>query len=175
MKNQLLLFVVLFCIAPLLASLPAFAQQSAPPPAPMTAKQLEAMAKALVDEGKSLEKKGELGEAREKFLDAEGYFSTKAALDGLNRVREAVQQKAESLLEEARPSCEKQSLSDCIGRLEKALEPGPEKTAALHNNLALYYQKLGDRARAMAHVDALLATTHEEKERLKLAELRTSV
>jgi tetratricopeptide (TPR) repeat protein len=175
MKTRLSLPLILFCLAAVLAAPVAIAQQSAAPPAPMTAKQLEAMARALVDEGKALEKKGQLAEAREKFLDAEGYFSTKGALEGLSRVRESVQQKAEALLEEARPACQKQSFNDCVNGLEKALEPAPEKTAALHNDLALYYQRLNDRAKAMSHVDALLALTHEEKERLKLAELRTAI
>jgi hypothetical protein len=166
----------LFSLCLILPSSPASArpaQTQAGLPA-MSSKQLETMAKALVDEGKGLEKQGQLLEAREKFLDAEGYFSTKGALDGLERVRDAVQQKAEALLEQARPTCEKQSPSDCVTRLELALEPGPEKAAALHNDLALFYQRVGDRGSALAHLDVLITATHDQKERMKLAELRTA-
>jgi hypothetical protein len=71
----------------------------------MDKKELQKVAGALVDEGKTLEKQGDLDGARDKFLDAEGYVSTKDAIDGLNRIRDEKDKKSEAMLEQAQTDC----------------------------------------------------------------------
>ena len=156
-----------------------FASIAAPQDDPLTThfdkKQLQTIAGALVDEGKTIEKQGNLDDARDKFIDAEGYISTKDALDGINRVRDEKEKNAEAQLDAAQPECTIGKAPDCITKLEAALLAGPEKPASLHNDLALAYQKVGDRASAVAHLDALIVDTRDEKDRLAFAELRTNL
>jgi hypothetical protein len=149
--------------------------QEDPPITHMDKKELQKVAGALVDEGKTLEKQGDLDGARDKFLDAEGYVSTKDAIDGLNRIRDEKDKKSEAMLEQAQTDCTVGKPTDCATKLEAALLLGPQKPAALHNNLALSYQKGGDRSNALSHLDALIVATHDEKERMGFAELRTSL
>jgi hypothetical protein len=153
----------------------AAAPQDDPLARHMDKKQLQAVAGALVDEGKTLERQGDLDAARDKFIDAEGYISTKDALEGIDRIRDQKEKKAESLLAQAQTDCTIGKPADCSTQLEAALQVGPQKPAALHNDLAIAYQKAGDRANAVVHLDALILNTHDENARLALAELRSSL
>ena len=85
------------------ASDPASLSQPANP-SQMDKKQLEAKAKALVAEGKTLEKQAKLAEARDKFVDAEGYLSTKDALNGIDRIHDANEKQVQVLLATAHQS-----------------------------------------------------------------------
>src|SRR5690242_14338977 len=123
--SRLLLGLILIGVAAVRVPLAVARQDGLP--ARMDHKQLEAMAKALVGEAKTLEKAGKLDEARAKFLDAEGYLSTKDALDGIGRVREAEEKQAESALQEARADCTGANWAQCVAKLEKVLTPGLEK------------------------------------------------
>jgi tetratricopeptide (TPR) repeat protein len=174
LPSRPLLSLILICLSACFVVASAWPQQD-PPMTHMDKKQLQKVADALVDEGKRLEKQGDLDGAREKFLDAEGYISTSDALDGLKRVREEKDKKSEAMLEQAQGDCTVGKPADCATKLEAALLLGPQKPAALHNDLALSYQKGGDRSNAVSHLDALIVATRDEKERMGFAELRTSL
>jgi len=99
-----------------LASTPGAQQEGASPPPDK--KQLEAQAKELVAQGKALEQQGRLPEAKDKYLDAEGVFSTREALGGLKRIHDAREEKIGSLLTQARDSFEVGKFSDRAQQLE---------------------------------------------------------
>ena len=139
---------------------------------PLDKKQLEAKAKELVSEGKALEKQGKLDEARDKYVDAEGFLSTKDALSGIDRIRDAKQKQAEALMDAAQKDLEAGKFPDCAAQLEKALDVSPERPLALHYDLVQCYQKLGDRANAVAHLDSVITATQDKDDRRDFLQLR---
>ncbi|HXW55373.1 MAG TPA: hypothetical protein VEJ67_06475 [Candidatus Cybelea sp.] len=170
---------LLFCISFLSISVFGVSKTSARPQAtpspPSNKKQLEAKAKELVSEGKELEKQGQLDDAKDKYIDAEGYISTKDALNGFERIRAAKKSQAEVLLEDAHHDCNSGRNADCAKKLEEALNAGPDKPLTLHYDLALCYEKLGDRADALVHLDQAINATQDTKQRIALVELRTQI
>lgn len=140
----------------------------------MDKKQLEAKAKQVVAEGKSLEQAGQLGEANDKYIDAEAFISTKDALNGIERVRHAQEKQVASAIADAHRLYDAGQFAAAAEKLEKALEIRPASPTA-HYNLALCYQKLEDRARAVQHLDQSIGASQNNKERLLLLELRTAL
>jgi tetratricopeptide (TPR) repeat protein len=138
-------------------------------------KQLEAKAKELISEGKTLEKQGQLDDAKDKYIDAEGYISTRDALNGIDRIRGAKKTQTEALLEDAHHDCGVGKTADCARELETALEAAPDRMLTLQYDLALCYEMLGDRANALAYLDQAIGATQDTRQRIALVELRTQI
>jgi tetratricopeptide (TPR) repeat protein len=170
------LFPTVIPVLAVLALLPlcaiAIPQGSDPAnPPQLDKKQLQAKAKVLVAEGKALEKRGTLNEARDKFVDAEGYLSTKDALNGIGRIRDSNEKQVEALLAGAHQSYDAGKFSDCAEKLEKGLVIS-SVNPALHYNLALCYEKLNDRAHAVEHLDSAITATRDKNLRTNMIQLR---
>ena len=140
-------------------------------PSQMDKKKLEAKAKALVAEGKLLEKQGTLDEARERFVDAEGYLSTKDALKGIDRIRDSNEKQVQALLASAHQSYDAGKFSDCAEKLEKGLAIS-SVNPALHYNLALCYEKLKERTQAVEHLDSAITAARDKNLRANMIQLR---
>jgi hypothetical protein len=153
---------------------PDLANSSQPNPSQMDKKQLEAKAKTLITEGKALEKEGRRDEARDKFVDAEGYLSTKDALNGIDRLRDANEKDVQTLLAAAHQSYDAGNFGECASALEKGLTISAVNPA-LHYDLMLCYEKLKARAQAVEHLDSAIAATHDKKLRADLMQLRGSL
>jgi tetratricopeptide (TPR) repeat protein len=167
-RSMLWLFVL--ALMPLCAV--ASPQASDPAnPSQMDKKQLEAKAKALVAVGKGLEKQGNLDEAKDKFVDAEGYVSTKDALNSIDRIRDSNEKQVQALLAGAHQSYDAGKFSDCAEKLEKALAIS-SVNPALHYNLALCYEELKDRAQAVEHLDSAIGATRDKNLRANMIQLR---
>ena len=149
-------------------------QDQLPDPSQMNRKQLEGEAKELAAQAKALEKQGRLEEAHDKYVDAEGYVSTKEALSGIDHIRDQQRKQVEAQLNDARRDCDAGKFSDCASKLEKGLETEPSNLA-LHYDLVLCYQKLGDRDKALQNVDAVINATRDNKQRADLLELRSAL
>jgi tetratricopeptide (TPR) repeat protein len=143
-------------------------------PSQMDKKQLEAKAKALVAEGKTLEKQAKLAEARDKFVDAEGYLSTKDALNGIDRIHDANEKQVQVLLATAHQSYDAGRFAECATAIEKALEIS-DVDPVLHYDLALCYGKLPDRAQAVEHLDSAIAASRDKGLRANMVEVRGSL
>ena len=137
-------------------------------------RELEAQAKKLVADGKVLEGQGRFAEARDKYVDAEGIVSTSEALSAIARIDDEQRQRVATLLAEARHSFDTGKTSDSNQQLQQGLEIQPWN-AALHYDLGLGYLKLGDRPNAERHVDLAVSALSDEKKRMDLLELRSSV
>jgi len=142
-----------------------------PNPSQMDKKQLEATAKSLVSAGKALEKQGKLDEARDKFIDAEGYLSSKDALNGIDRISDAEEKQVQALLADAHRSYDAGKFSDCAEKLEKGLAIS-SSNPAVHYNLTLCYEKLKDRTQALEHLDSAISGTHDKNLQADLIQLR---
>ena len=150
----------------------ASAQGSEPPnPHQMDKKELGAKEKALVAEGRALEKQGRPDEAMDKFVDAEGFLSSKEALDGIERIQNSREKQVQSLLAGAHKSYDAGKFSECAEKLEKGLAISAVNPA-LHYNLALCYEKLKDRPQARKHLDSAILATSDKQLRANLIQLR---
>jgi tetratricopeptide (TPR) repeat protein len=167
-RSRLRLFVV--ALLPLCAA--ASLQASDPPnPYQMDKKALDAKEKALVAEGRALEKKGRLDDAMDKFVDAEGFLSSKDALNGIERIQNNREKQVQALLAGAHKSYDAGKYSDCAEKLEKGLAISAVNPA-LHYDLALCYEKLEDRLQAREHLDSAIVATRDKKLRAELIQLR---
>src|SRR5271170_7388179 len=110
------LFFLLVLLSPFAFARPQ--TSDAPDPSQMDKKQLEATAKQLVSEGKALEKEGKLSEANDKYIDAEGYLSTKDALNGIDHIKDANEKQVQALLADAHQSYGAGKYSDCVEKLQ---------------------------------------------------------
>jgi tetratricopeptide (TPR) repeat protein len=147
-------------------------QENEPPK--LDKKQLEAKAKELVSEGMALEQQGKLAEANDKYVDAEGLFSTKDALGGIKRTREAEDQKVSALLAATHHTYDEAKFADCAAQLEEGLKIQPAN-ALVYYDLAACYSKLGDHGRAFDHLDQSIAAVMKPKRRTEQLELRSEL
>ncbi len=153
----------------------ASSQGSDPPnPYQMDKKELNARQKTLVAEGEALERRGRLDEAMDKFVDAEGFLSSKEALDGIERIQNNREKQVQSLLAGAHKSYDARKFSDCAEKLEKGLAISAVNPA-LHYDLALCYERLKDRMQAREHLDSAITATSDKKLRADLVQLRASL
>ncbi len=148
------------------------AEESEPPK--LDKKQLEAKAKEMVSEGEALEKQGDLAGANNKYVDAEGIYSTHEALSDIKRIHEAEDQKITEALASTHHTFDDARYADCATQLEAALkiEPG---NPPVHYDLALCYLKLAERTRALDHLDESTTAVYKPKRRMELLELHSQL
>ena len=151
-------------------SVPLGSQQSAE----ADKKQLEARAKELITEGEALERQGKLPEALDKYVDAEGVFSTREGLGGAKRTRDAENQKVNALVASTHHSYDEAKFADCAAQLEEGLKIEPAN-ALLHYDLAACYSKLADRGRAFDHFEQSLVAVVRPSVRAEELELRSEL
>jgi len=137
-------------------------------------KQLEAQAKQLIAEGQALEQQGKLPEALDRYVDAEGVFSTREALASIWRTREAENQKVNALLTATRHTYDEAKFGDCAAQLEEGLNIEPANPL-VHYDLAACYAKLTDRGQALDHLDQSLGAVMKPKWRAQELEFRSAL
>jgi tetratricopeptide (TPR) repeat protein len=137
-------------------------------------KQLEAQAKQLIAEAGAIEQQGKLAEALDKYVDAEGVFSTREALSGIKRTRDAENQKVNALVAATHHTYDDAKFADCATQLEEGLKLEPAN-ALLHYDLAACYSKLADRSRAFDHLEESLGAVLRPKVRVEELELRSEL
>jgi tetratricopeptide (TPR) repeat protein len=140
----------------------------------MDKKQLEARARQIVAEAKALEDQGKLAEALDKYVDAEGVFSTKEALGGIRRTREAENQKVDALLVATHQTYDEAKYADCAAQLEDGLEIEPANPL-VHYDLAACYAKLAERSQTLDHLDQSVVAVMKPERRAGLLELRSEL
>ncbi len=128
----------------------------------------------IVSEGEALEKQGKLAEAIDKYVDAEGIFSTHDALNGIKRIHEAEDQKVAAALTSTHHTYDQANYQACTAQLEEALKVEPSNPP-VHYDLALCYSKLADRPRALDHLDQSTSMVTKTKLRMELLELHSQL
>ena len=136
---------------------------------------LEAQAQQLTSEGRAFEDKQQFKEAEEKYTAAEAITSTKDGKNGLERIQKAEAKKFHDLLAEAHGLFDAGKPADAARRLEEAKSLAPQDPA-LHYNLAVCYQKSGDRLKAVSEMDQTLSLLPEnDKNRAQLEQVRSAM
>jgi tetratricopeptide (TPR) repeat protein len=137
-------------------------------------KQLEAQAKVLVEEAKTLEKQDHLIEARTKFAEAQGITPTREAEAGAYRLEMEMAKRVKKQMDDAKRLYEGGKYRDAINSLNKAAELQPGNPS-LNYNLTLCYLKMEDRVKAVEYLGRTIASTNNSREREKLEQLKVSI
>jgi tetratricopeptide (TPR) repeat protein len=138
-------------------------------------KNLEAQAQQMTSEGRALEDKQQFKEAEEKYTAAEAIISTKDGKSGLERIQKAEAKKFRDLLAEAHGLFDAGKPADAARKLEEAKSLGLQDPA-LHYNLAVCYQKSGDRLKAVSEMNQTLSLLPEDdKNRGQLEQIRSAM
>ena len=133
-------------------------------------KELETQAKAAIAEAKNLEKSGELVDARTKYTESQALIETNEAADAIKRLDDEIRKRAKQSLSDARKLYESHKYKEAAVALEDAAKLGG-MAATLSYNLALCYQQMGERSKAIENLDIAIRGTPEPKEKIKLRQL----
>src|ERR1051326_6971728 len=135
-------------------------------------KELEKQAKALISEAKSLEKSGQLVEAREKYTESQSLIEINEATDAIKRLDGEIKNRVKDALNDSRKLYESHRYQEAASKLEEATKLG-ESQAVLTYNLALCYQQLADAQKAREYLDKARASTADPKQKQRLQQVLT--
>ena len=135
-------------------------------------KALETQAKTLIAEAKSLEKSGQLAEAREKYTESQSLIEMNEATDAIKRLDSEIKDRIKDALNESRKLYESHKYQEAVTKLEGAVKLGASQ-AVLTYNLALCYQQLAEAQKAREYLDKARASTADPKQQQRLQQVLT--
>jgi tetratricopeptide (TPR) repeat protein len=135
-------------------------------------KELESQAKAIIAEAKSMEKSGQLSEARTKYVESQAMIEMKDAEAAIKRIDEEVHKRIKDALSQSHKLYEAHKYKEAALALEESTKLGSFE-GVLSANLALCYYQLGDRDKAVENLDEAITDTPDPKKKQKLQELMT--
>jgi tetratricopeptide (TPR) repeat protein len=136
-------------------------------------KVLEAHAKAIIAEAKTLEKSGQLVEARVKYAESQAMLETRDAVDAIKHLDDEIHKHAKDVLNESRKLYEAHKYKEAAVALEQGAKTGTSQ-GVLSFNLALSYFQLGERNKAVESLDTAIRDTADPKEKARFEQLLTS-
>jgi tetratricopeptide (TPR) repeat protein len=135
-------------------------------------KELEAAAKALNEEAKSLEKSGKLVEARLKYAESLGYIEQKEASHAISRLDDTLESNVKGAVASAQKMYDAGKYKEASQALEDAWNLQTFRPLLAYN-LALCYNQLGERQKAAEYLDQAIAGAAVPKVRSRLGQTRT--
>src|SRR5215471_4056164 len=135
-------------------------------------KELESQAKALIAEAKGLEKTGQLAEARAKYTESQALIEINEATDAIKHLDDEIHKRIKNQLNESRKLYEASRFKETAAALDESSKLGAFQ-AVLSYNLALCYHRLGEREKALEHLQKAIDSTPDPKRKQKLQELLT--
>ena len=136
-------------------------------------KELEAAAKALNDEAKSLEKSGKLVEARLKYAESLGYIELSDASQAISRLDDTLKTSAKAAVAAAQKFYETGNYKEAALALEEAWNLQTLRPVLAYN-LALSYNQIGERQKGVDYLDQAIAGAGTPKLRTRLSQTRTT-
>ncbi len=137
-------------------------------------KALEQQAKTFIKEAKDLEKAGNFLAARKSYATSQSFVDTKQTAEAIKRIDVEIRKRIKDALHKARGLYDQGNFKAAADSLEQAvLQTGSSPMFSL--NLGLCYQRLGDRALSLAHLDQAVMGIPDPKRKLKIRQLRTSI
>jgi tetratricopeptide (TPR) repeat protein len=135
-------------------------------------KALESEAKTIIAEAKSLEQSGQFAEARAKYAESQAMIEMKEAAEAIKHLDDEIHKRVKDALNQSRKLYEAHKYKEAASLLEESARLGGIE-GLLSSNLALCYQQLGDRSKAVEVLDRAITDTPDPKQKLKLQELLT--
>ena len=99
-----------------------------------------------------MEKSGQLLEARSRYISSQAFWETKDAIQAIKHIEEEIHNRVKDALRQAHKLYEQGQFKPAAEALENALKLG-EATAILSYDLALCYERTGDKAASLAYLD----------------------
>lgn len=135
-------------------------------------KELEAQAKAMLAEAKSLEKSGQLAEARTRYAESEAMLETNDAVNAIKRLDGEIHKRVQDTLNESRELYESHKYKEGTARLEEGMKLGAFQPTLAYD-LALCYYGLGEHEKAREYLDKAKNGTPDPRQKQKLQQLLT--
>jgi tetratricopeptide (TPR) repeat protein len=135
-------------------------------------KELEAQAKAIIAEAKSLERTGELVGARAKYAESQAMIETNDAADAIKHLDDEIHNRVKDVLSNSRKFYESRKYTEAVAALEEGAKFGASE-ATVSYNLALSYFQLGERSKAAENLNKSVQSTPDPKRKVKLKQLLT--
>ena len=135
-------------------------------------KALEAQVKTMTAEAESLEKAGQLAEARIKYAESQALIEMKGVTDALKRLDEEIQKRVKNTLSDSRKLYELRKFKQAATALDEAMKLQAFQPVLAYD-LALCYHQLGERDKALEYLGKAKSGTADPKQKQKLQQLLT--
>ena len=133
-------------------------------------KELESQAKAVIAEARSMEKSGELAQARTKYVESQAMIEVKDAEAAIKRIDEEIHKRIKDALSQSHKLYDAHKYKEAALALEESTKLGSFE-GILSFNLALCYYQLGDRDKSVENLDEAITDTPDPRKKQKLQEL----
>jgi len=135
-------------------------------------KELEKQVKAMTSEAQTLERSGQLAEARIKYAESQALIEVKDVTEAIKRLDDEIHKRVKNALSESRKAYESRKYKEAAAMLEQSMKLQAFQ-AVLSYNLALCYHQLGEREKAVEYLTKAKSGTIDPKQRQKLLQLMT--
>ena len=135
-------------------------------------KELEAQVKTMTAEAQSLERAGQLAEARIKYAESQALIEVKDVTDALKHLDEEIQKRVKNALNDSRKLYESHKFKEAATSLDQAMKLQAFQPVLAYD-LALCYHQLGDRNKALEYLGKAKAGTPDPKQKQKLLQMLT--
>ena len=135
-------------------------------------KELEAQVKGMAAEAESLEKAGQLAEARIKYGESQALIEVKDVTDALKHLDEEIQKRVKNALSDSRQLYESRKFKEAAASLDQAMKLQAFQPVLAYD-LALCYHQLGERDKALEYLGKARAGTADPKQKQKLLQMLT--
>jgi tetratricopeptide (TPR) repeat protein len=135
-------------------------------------KELEAQVKKNTAEAESLEKTGQLAEARTRYAESQALIEMKNVTDAIKRLDDEIHKRMKDSLSASRKLYELHEYKETAAALEESIKLQAYQSVIAYD-LALCYYQLGERNKAVEYLRKAKAGTGDPKQKLKLAQLLT--
>jgi tetratricopeptide (TPR) repeat protein len=133
-------------------------------------KELEAQVKTMMAEAASLQKTGQLAQARTKYAESQALIEMKEVTEAIQHLDEEIHTRVKNTLSESRKLYDVRKFKEAAIVLDEGMKLQAFQ-AVLSYNLALCYYQLGERSKALEYMREAKAGTADPKQKLKLLQL----
>jgi tetratricopeptide (TPR) repeat protein len=135
-------------------------------------KELEAQVRTMTAEAASLEKSGQLAEARTKYAESQALIEMQNVTDALKRLDEEIHKRVKDTLSESRKLYDSHKFKEAAAALDDGMKLQAFQPVLAYN-LALCYYQQGERNKALEYLGKAKAGTADPKQKQKLLQLLT--
>ena len=137
-------------------------------------KELESQVKTMTAEAKSLERAGQLAEARTKYAESQALIEVNEVTDAIKRLDEQIHKRVKDALNESRKLYEAHKFKESAAVLDQAMKLQAFQPVLAYN-LALCYHQLGDRNQALEYLRKAKAGTPDPSKSRNFCSFRLSL
>ncbi|HTF45139.1 MAG TPA: hypothetical protein VK641_14615, partial [Terriglobales bacterium] len=135
-------------------------------------KALEAEVKVMTAEAQSLERTGQLAEARMKYAESQALVEMKEVTEAIKHLDEEIQKRVKNALSGARKLYESRKFKEAATALDEAMKLQAFQPLLAYD-LALCYHQLGEPSKALEYLGKARAGVADPKQKQRLSQLRT--